>query len=66
MVISLQRIISVTTKFTSEEANMGYCSLKKPKVWKKADKNYRKPEELARVIMFSSQGPMGWLKSNGV
>ena len=45
---------------------MGYYPSKKPGGRKKTDfKKYRKPEDLARVIMFSSRGPMGLLKSNG-
>ena len=33
---------------------------------RKLIKNYRKSEDLARVLKISSGGPMGLLKSNGV
>ena len=52
--------MSVITELTLEEANMGYSLSKNPGEKKKTDyKNYRKPENLARVIMFSLCGPPG-------
>ena len=44
--------MSVTTKFASEEPIMAYYPSKKPESNKKTDfKNYRKPDELAQVIL---------------
>ena len=47
---------------------MGYCPSKKPGAGEETclKRNYREPEELVHVIMFSSRGAMGFLKNNGV